>query len=142
MQAIFDESLVTGNELIDEQHKELIGKINDLVKSCETGKEKTTAVKMLDYLSDYTDFHFSAEENFRKKSDIHRSANIKNSIKHSSRQLKNCTKCFRKKKDLHLHLLQLWIRMLPNGCLNISKDLIKQLRSMPEITNVNLQSVC
>lgn len=67
MQAIFDESLVTGNELIDEQHKELIGKINDLVKSCETGKEKTTAVKMLDYLSDYTDFHFSAEEKLQEE---------------------------------------------------------------------------
>ena len=67
MQAIFDESLVTGNDLIDEQHKELIGKINDLVKSCETGKEKTTAVKMLDYLSDYTDFHFSAEEKLQEE---------------------------------------------------------------------------
>lgn len=67
MQAIFDTSLETGNELIDGQHKELIGKINDLLKSCETGREKTTAIKMLDYLSDYTDFHFSAEENLQKE---------------------------------------------------------------------------
>ena len=39
----FDESLVTGNEMIDEQHKELIGKIQDLLRSCEKGSEKATA---------------------------------------------------------------------------------------------------
>lgn len=35
MYAEFDETLVTGNEMIDSQHKELIDKINDLLKSCE-----------------------------------------------------------------------------------------------------------
>ena len=35
MYAEFDESLVTGNEMIDSQHKELIAKINSLVESCE-----------------------------------------------------------------------------------------------------------
>lgn len=67
MQAIFDNSLVTGNDLIDGQHKELIGKINDLLTSCETGREKTTAIKMLDYLSDYTEFHFGAEEKLQEE---------------------------------------------------------------------------
>ena len=33
MYAEFDETLVTGNEMIDSQHKELIDKINDLLKS-------------------------------------------------------------------------------------------------------------
>ena len=36
MRAEFDESLVTGNEMIDTQHKELIDKINKLLDSCET----------------------------------------------------------------------------------------------------------
>ena len=31
MRAEFDESLVTGNEMIDSQHKELIDKINKLL---------------------------------------------------------------------------------------------------------------
>ena len=39
----FDESLVTGNEMIDEQHKELIGKIQDLLRSCEKGSKKAKA---------------------------------------------------------------------------------------------------
>ena len=38
MRAEFDESLVTGNEMIDTQHKELIDKINKLLDSCETSK--------------------------------------------------------------------------------------------------------
>lgn len=66
MYAEFSENLVTGNEMIDSQHKELIGRINKLLDSCEQSTEKATAVKMLDYLADYTDFHFSAEEQLQK----------------------------------------------------------------------------
>ena len=36
MYAEFTDDLITGNEMIDSQHKELISKINDLLKSCET----------------------------------------------------------------------------------------------------------
>ena len=48
MRAEFDETLVTGNEMIDSQHKELIGKINKLLDSCEVGNDKRAAVKTLD----------------------------------------------------------------------------------------------
>ena len=61
MRAEFDETLVTGNEMIDGQHKELIDKINKLLDSCEVGNDKLTAIKTLDYLADYTDFHFGEE---------------------------------------------------------------------------------
>ena len=67
MYAEFDETLVTGNEIIDSQHKELIDKINELVRSCETSTELSTAVKTLNYLADYTDFHFSAEEKLQEE---------------------------------------------------------------------------
>ncbi|MCI8584374.1 MAG: hemerythrin family protein [Lachnospiraceae bacterium] len=67
MYAEFDESLVTGNEMIDGQHKELIGKINKLVDCCEQSSGKLEAIKMLDYLSDYTEFHFGAEEKLQEE---------------------------------------------------------------------------
>lgn len=54
MRAEFDENLVTGNEMIDSQHKELIDKINKLLDSCEVGNDKVVAIKTLDYLADYT----------------------------------------------------------------------------------------
>ena len=67
MYAEFDETLVTGNEMIDSQHKELIDKINDLLKSCEQSSGKVTAIQTLGYLADYTDFHFSAEEKLQEE---------------------------------------------------------------------------
>ena len=66
MRAEFDETLVTGNEMIDGQHKELIDKINKLLDSCEVGNDKLTAIKPLDYLADYTDFHFGEEEKLQE----------------------------------------------------------------------------
>ena len=67
MKVEFDNSLVTGNAMIDEQHKELIGKIDKLVACCEEGGGKVKAIKMLDYLSDYTDFHFGEEEKLQEE---------------------------------------------------------------------------
>ena len=67
MYAEFDDSLVTGNELIDGQHKELIEKINNLVNCCEQRGEKLEAIKMLEYLADYTEFHFGAEEKLQEE---------------------------------------------------------------------------
>ncbi|MGN0356003.1 MAG: bacteriohemerythrin [Muricoprocola sp.] len=67
MYAIFDDSLITGNKLIDGHHQELIDKINKLLTCCEAGGGKEEAVKMLDYLADYTDFHFKAEEKLQEE---------------------------------------------------------------------------
>ena len=66
MRAEFDENMVTGNEMIDSQHKELIDKINKLLDSCEVGNDKVVAIKTLDYLADYTEFHFGEEEKLQE----------------------------------------------------------------------------
>jgi len=63
----FDNSLVTGNVEIDEQHKEWIEKINKLLGCCEEGGGKVEAIKMLDYMAEYTEFHFDAEEKLQKE---------------------------------------------------------------------------
>ncbi len=62
----FDANLLTGNATIDEQHKELFGRIERFGTLCETGGAKIEAINMLDYLSQYTDFHFSAEEELQR----------------------------------------------------------------------------
>ena len=58
MYAEFTDDLITGNEMIDSQHKELISKINDLLKSCEERSNQSGAARMLNFLADYTDYHF------------------------------------------------------------------------------------
>lgn len=63
----FDDTLVTQNELIDSQHKELITRIKQFVDSCGESSDKVKAIKMLDYLVEYTEFHFSAEEKLQEE---------------------------------------------------------------------------
>ena len=58
----FDDNLITGNKTIDTQHKELIERIQNFVTACQNGDSKLKAIKMLDYLDEYTNFHFKEEE--------------------------------------------------------------------------------
>lgn len=67
MRAEFDDNLITGNEMIDSQHKELIDKINDLLAACESDNGKEEACRMMDYLKQYVDFHFGEEEKFQEE---------------------------------------------------------------------------
>ena len=67
MRAEFTSNLVTGNKTIDEQHKELISKINDLLDAVETSQGQATAMRMLNFLNDYVVYHFEAEENLQKE---------------------------------------------------------------------------
>lgn len=70
MYAMFDDSLITGNKLIDHQHEELIFRINELIKSCENEPlDKVRAVRTLDFLADYTEYHFEEEEKLQKEID-------------------------------------------------------------------------
>ncbi len=58
----WDDSLSVGVDLIDRQHKMLIQKLNDLSNAIEHSQGEVQTAKSLDFLIDYTDFHFSAEE--------------------------------------------------------------------------------
>ena len=69
MYAEFDISLVTGNEEIDGQHKEWIEKINNLLACYENGGGKVESIKMLEYMAEYTEFHFGAEEKLQEEAE-------------------------------------------------------------------------
>jgi hemerythrin len=58
----WDDSLSVGVDLIDEQHKMLIQRLADLSEAFTKGHEENKIMKTLDFMIDYTDFHFSAEE--------------------------------------------------------------------------------
>lgn len=66
MNITFDDNLITGNKTIDSQHQELIDRIRQFVAACESGDSKIKAIKMLDYLDEYTNFHFQEEEDLQK----------------------------------------------------------------------------
>ena len=48
MYAEFSDNLVTGNEMIDSQHKVLIERMNKLMEISDLGNEKTIAVNTFD----------------------------------------------------------------------------------------------
>ena len=58
----WDESLSVGVELIDDQHKMLIMKLIDLSNAVEEHQEAAFIMRTIDFLTDYSNFHFSAEE--------------------------------------------------------------------------------
>lgn len=58
----WDDSLSIGVPLIDEQHKALIQRLNDVSAAVEASQGEREIVKTLGFLSDYAGFHFSTEE--------------------------------------------------------------------------------
>lgn len=51
--------LSVGIDLIDEQHKKWISHYNEVVEAVKSGKNQEQIVKTLDFITDYTDFHYS-----------------------------------------------------------------------------------
>ncbi|HHL73108.1 MAG TPA: bacteriohemerythrin [Bacteroidetes bacterium] len=58
----WDESLMTGNRIIDLQHKYLIDIINELAEAIEAGTAGSVISKIINLLKYYTLWHFEREE--------------------------------------------------------------------------------
>ena len=56
------ESLAVGHDTIDEQHRELIGRFDDLLEACRPGKGKEKVAELFGFLDAYVVSHFRAEE--------------------------------------------------------------------------------
>ena len=107
----FDDNLITGNKTIDTQHKELIERIQNFVTACQNGDSKLKAIKMLDYLDEYTNFHFKERKSFRKMLVIQSMKNITKNMKSLKRQFRNCKNTFRIMKDQQNSLVNLYRKM-------------------------------
>jgi len=58
----WDNNLSIGIETIDQQHKTLIERLQAVTSAIEMSQGEGTIAKTLDFLLDYTDFHFTEEE--------------------------------------------------------------------------------
>jgi hemerythrin len=58
----WNNDLSVGIEEIDNQHRELIGRINQLFDACNQGKGKAAVQETIKFLEDYVIIHFGAEE--------------------------------------------------------------------------------
>ncbi len=58
----WDDSLSVGIDIVDEQHKTLIQRLTQLSKAVETSQGASEILKSLEFMYEYTDFHFTDEE--------------------------------------------------------------------------------
>jgi hemerythrin len=65
----WDSSLETGHEKIDNQHKQLIAALNNIIEASRSGKGSAEVFKTLDFLTGYTIMHFSDEEKLQLQYD-------------------------------------------------------------------------
>lgn len=63
MALLWNEGLSVGVAEIDNQHKELFNRINNLLDACKQGKGSEEIERTINFLSDYVITHFGTEEN-------------------------------------------------------------------------------
>lgn len=64
----FTPDLATGNPAIDNQHKELIAALNNLLEACSMGKGRDALKDTSKFLYEYTAKHFADEERLQLNS--------------------------------------------------------------------------
>ena len=60
--------LVTGNNLIDSEHRHLFAAVNDLMDACSRGEGRAQIEKTVRFLNDYVAKHFRDEEDLQVRS--------------------------------------------------------------------------
>lgn len=63
----WNDSLSVQNITIDNQHKQLVGKLNDFLNAYDNKKSNEKLMEIFKFLSDYTKVHFRDEENLMLK---------------------------------------------------------------------------
>jgi len=60
-------ALSVGIEVIDDQHKEIFSKANNLMEACQQGKGKQATGEIIAFLDKYVADHFAGEEKLMQK---------------------------------------------------------------------------
>jgi hemerythrin len=63
----WDYSFETWNKMIDNQHKQLVAALNNLLEACRAGKGKEELERTMEFLNGYTLKHFGDEEKLQKR---------------------------------------------------------------------------
>jgi hemerythrin len=97
----------TGVGSIDEQHQQLIQMINDLHDACHRGAGKEDMSRMMGFLGDYVQTHFSHEEDVMEQTLC--PARAKNKLAHVKfvQEFQKLAAAFEKKGETTTLLLQL-----------------------------------
>ena len=62
------QDLITGNALIDSEHRQLFAAVNDLMDACSQGRGRDQIQQTVRFLNDYVMKHFGDEERLQTQS--------------------------------------------------------------------------
>lgn len=62
------QDLITGNALIDSEHRQLFAAVNDLMDACSQGQGRAQIQKTVTFLNNYVIKHFQDEERLQTQS--------------------------------------------------------------------------
>jgi len=126
MYLTWDNSLSVGIDSIDNQHKELLNCIEQLLISIEDEKSNDEVIKTLDFLEEYVVKHFNEEEEIQRKTN-YPLLDIQH-IQHEN--FKSDLKEFRRVFETHgvstvlaLNIQQNLVDWVKNHIMNLDKDL-------------------
>ncbi|GHU64769.1 hemerythrin [Spirochaetia bacterium] len=63
----WDSSLETGYALVDNQHKQLVAAVNNMIEASKNKKGDEAVMQTVDFLTGYTIKHFADEEKLQKQ---------------------------------------------------------------------------
>ncbi len=93
------------------QHKELIERIQNFVTACQNGDSKLKAIKMLDYLDEYTNFHFKEEEKLQQNAGYPEYEKHHEKHEEFKKTIQELQESFRIMKDQQNSLVNLYRKM-------------------------------
>ncbi len=85
----WSDDLSTNYVLIDSQHKQLFKIINELLDACKKGQAKAEVIKVVNFLENYVNEHFSTEEAFMEQHNYPHIAAHKRQHEEFKKNLKN-----------------------------------------------------
>ena len=122
----WDMTLDIGIESIDNQHKELFSRLDQLLISIEDGKGNDEVIKTLDFLEEYVVKHFNEEEEIQNKINYPLS-NIQHiqheEFKSDLKEFRNIFETQGTSISLALNIQQKLVYWLKNHIINLDKDL-------------------
>ena len=122
----WDWTLDIGIESIDNQHKELINRLDQLLTSVEEGKGHNEVIETLDFLEKYVVKHFNDEEEIQKKINYPLFDIQHNQHEEFKNELKEFRKIFEVEGStvaLALDILEKLLDWFKNHIINLDKDL-------------------
>ena len=94
MRYVWNDTLETGNQVIDNQHHQLFEALNSLVDAYTAGEGEAELIRILEFLNDYVVKHFADEERMMTRSrypdfDVHRQYHeaFKNAVRQYAQRL-------------------------------------------------------